>query len=188
MQMMFAQSDYDDVRMPHEGNLGVKLHDYAKYDRGFFCAGEFSGAYSPSASEKSLTFTELDFVGGYRFNEYIRTGLGLGARWYINPGNYRAMNHDWGMALFVNARGNMIPNEYHDVVPFWSVDFGGVFPDGVMFRPAVGIRVGQQRSAFIVSLGYVLQQIRTYKNPSEGNFDIDHKARSFMTLKLGYEF
>lgn len=173
-----------EVKMPTESNLGVKLHDYNHYKQGVFCSAELSGAYSPSASSKNIGYTELDIVGGYRFNDFLRLGVGLGARLFIDSSYYRVMNHNWGMPVFINARGNLIPNDYLDVVPFWTVDFGAEFPDGVMIRPCVGIRVGQPRSAFIASIGYVGQQIRCYSKA----FEITHKMRSFITLKIGYEF
>ena len=84
------------------------------------------------------------------------------------------------MPLFLNLRGNFIPTGYRDVVPFWSIDFGTTFPDGVMFRPTLGIRVGQQRSAFTVALGYLGQHFKSL--PDAPDF------YSGITLKLGYEF
>lgn len=171
------------VKMPTEGNLGVNQTDYSDLSKGFFMAGEVSGGIAVNSGANNLSFTELSATGGYRFSEYLRVGIGIGARYYIDNKNVRYMSHDWGLPLFVNVRGNFIPTVYRNVVPFWSMDLGTSFPDGVMVRPTVGIRVGQERSAFVASIGYMGQNIRTRFYPGK-----DHNFKSFITLKLGYEF
>lgn len=175
------------VSMPTEKNLGVKSTDFAMQTQGFFCAAEASYAYSITHHRSGIQYGELDFTAGYRFDDFLRVGAGLGARNYFeNKG--RAMSHDWGLPLYVHARGNFMGNAYRDVVPFWSCDLGTTFPDGFMFRPTVGIRVGQPRSAFVASIGYVGQQIREYKSIKDGKPTVNHPFVSFLTVKLGYEF
>lgn len=172
-----------EVKMPTESNLGTKNTDYQSLNTGFFMAGEASAAWSLNSGKDNLGYTELDVTGGYRFNEFLRVGIGLGARYYIDNNNVRTVAHDWGMPLYLNARGNFIPTNYRNAVPFWSVDFGTTFPDGVMFRPSVGVRVGSERSAFVASIGYVGQNLRKF-TINDGK----HSFYSFINLKLGYEF
>lgn len=172
-----------DVKMPTERHEGIVVKDYVEYDRGFFMSGELSGAWSLNSGRDNLGLVELDATAGYRFSDFFRAGIGIGARRYIDSDHVRYMSHDWGMPLFVNIRGNFVPTDYRTVVPFWSVDVGTTFPDGVMVRPTVGIRVGEKRSAFVASVGYLGQDIRT--------LPVNDKKRtfySFITLKLGYEF
>lgn len=57
--------------------------------------------------------------------------------------------------------------------------------DGFMLRPTVGLRVGLERSAFLVGLGYVGQDLSTY---SRDNLRKTRRFVNFITLKLGYEF
>jgi len=180
----FAQSKPTrEVKMPTERNLGINQTDYQNLETGFFMTGELSGGWSLNSGKSNLGFTELDATGGYRFSQFLRVGIGIGVRYYIDNKDVRRMSHDWGMPLFLNLRGNFIPDDYRDVVPFWSVDAGATFPDGAMFRPSVGIRVGSPRSAFVASVGYLGQNIRTLSIN-----DKKHSFYSFITLKLGYEF
>lgn len=175
-----------EVKMPTEGNLGINAKQYDLYQTGFFAAAEASGGYSLEigGSKKNLGFTEIDFTGGYRVNDFLRAGIGLGARYYVGAGNLK--QHDWGLPLFMNVRGNFIPNDYYNVVPFWSFDIGGTFPDGFMIRPTVGIRIGQPRSACVISIGYLGQNLRVRNDNNPGFFT--HKYYNFITLKVGYEF
>lgn len=172
-----------EVKMPTERNLSAKQTDYQELNKGFFMAGELSGGWSLNSGKSNLGFTELDATGGYRFSEYLRVGVGIGARVYFDNKDIRNMSHKWGMPLFLNLRGNFIPTDYREVIPFWSIDAGTTFPDGAMIRPTVGIRVGAPRSAFIASIGYLGQNLRTCVTP-----DKKHSFYSFITLKLGYEF
>lgn len=174
------QSTTRNVVIPQESNLGVNQKDYTEQSTGFFCVAQLTSAYTLNSNIDKFGFSSIEAIGGYRFSDYFRAGIGLGARYYYNEGDIRHMNHHLGMPLFLDLRGNFIPNAYRDVVPFWSLDLGTTFPDGLMVRPSIGIRVGQPRSAFIVSLGYIGQKIRTCT-------DNDNFA-SGITLNLGYEF
>lgn len=176
------------VRMPEEKGLGVKVTDYSEVQKGFFAAAELAGGYSLEINKKNVGFTELDLIGGYRFCDYLRIGLGLGGRYYIGGHNF--CTHEWALPLFVNLRGNFIPNNYYSVVPFWTVDAGTTFPDGFMVRPSIGVRIGQPRSAFVVSLGYMGQTLRLEKQDLQAGVENsrERKFYSFITLKLGYEF
>lgn len=176
-----------EVVIPTERGLGVHTTDFASQTQGFFCAAETSYGYSISHHKSGIQFGELDVTIGYRFGDFLRVGAGLGARNYFEHPN-RALSHNWGMPMFVNARGNFMGNGYRTVVPFWSYDLGTTFPDGFMLRPTVGIRVGQPRSAFVVSIGYLGQQIRQHNTPEDGTLQVDHPFVSFLTIKLGYEF
>ena len=124
-------------------------------------------------------------VAGYRFNEYVRVGLGLGARYYFDNNKVRSTLSEWAFPIFLNVRGNFIPTRYRDVVPYYSFDIGGTVRDGFMLRPTVGLRVGRERSAFLVGLGYVGQDLSTY---SRDNLRKTRRFVNFITLKLGYEF
>lgn len=124
-------------------------------------------------------------MAGYRFNEYVRVGLGLGARYYFDNNKVRSTLSEWAFPIFLNVRGNFIPTRYRDVVPYYSFDIGVTVRDGFMLRPTVGLRVGRERSAFLVGLGYVGQDLSTY---SRDNLRKTRRFVNFITLKLGYEF
>lgn len=181
----FAQNH--NVIIPTETGLGPKYINSASLNTGFFFSPELNLAYSVS-SANNFGLAEIDVTGGYRFGEYFRAGLGLGVRVYINSGDYRVAPSNFAMPLFVNFRGNFIPSDYRTIVPYWSVDTGVVFPDGFLFRPSVGIRIGQERSAFLLALTYTGNAIRTRDFKNIPDLPIIHRYRSFLGLKFGYEF
>lgn len=161
--------------------------DYMLENQGFWCAGELIGGLSCNTNGKNAQLVELDFVGGYRFNEYIRVGLGVGARYYINNSSLRYKSNAWAMPIFANVRGNIMSTESRTIVPYYSVDLGGTIRDGFMFRPTIGVRFGEPRSAFTVGLSYMGQSMAqfTYDNSKKV---ANQKFTSFVALKLGYEF
>lgn len=156
------------------------LENYSTYQRGFWIAGQLSGAYTLNLTKKNVPMVELDVVGGYRFNEYLRAGIGFGGRYYINNDHMRDSHIAWAFPLYANVRGNIIPTAYHTVVPYYSLDIGGAIRDGFMWRPTIGMRVGQARSAFLLGLTYTGQ---CYKAVGGKN-----RYGSFLGLTLGYEY
>jgi hypothetical protein len=84
------------------------------------------------------------------------------------------------MPLFAHVRGNLIKEEYRTVVPYYALDLGGVFRDGFMWRPSIGIKVGEDRSAFTIAVSYLGQSTK--------RFDNKQKYVSGVVLRLGYEF
>lgn len=155
------------------------LTDYTKNDTGFWISGQLLGAYSLRTHHTNRPLTELNVTGGYRFNEYLRVGIGFGARTYFGNDALRERSSSWAFPLFANVRGNIIPTGYRNVVPYYSLDLGGVIQDGFMWRPTIGIRVGQPRSAFLLGLTYIGQC---------GKFVDNCKYSSFLGLTLGYEY
>ncbi len=172
------------TRLPQVG-ASEKQADYTSAGSGFWMAAEASAAYSCRLFNSNFGYTEIDAVAGYRFNEYVRVGLGLGARYYFDNNKVRSTLSEWAFPIFLNIRGNFIPTRYRDVVPYYSFDIGVTVRDGFMLRPTVGLRVGLERSAFLVGLGYVGQDLSTY---SRDNLRKTRRFVNFITLKLGYEF
>lgn len=171
-------------RLPEVEGTGLQ-HDYTDNQTGFWMAGEVSTGYSCRLFHSNFGFTELDAVGGYRFSEYLRVGLGVGGRYYFDNDRVRYSPAAWSFPIFANVRGSFIPTQYRSVVPFYSFDIGGTIRDGFMVRPSVGMRIGRERSSFVVSLGYVGQDLTSFSRIDLGK---ERKFVSFVTLKLGYEF
>ncbi|MBD5206928.1 MAG: hypothetical protein HDS79_01455 [Bacteroidales bacterium] len=157
---------------------------YEEFDKGFWWSAEALGGYSTRIYGHNMGMAELDVTAGYRFSEYIKVGLGLGARYYINQDHVRRYSSAWGMPIFVAARGNFVPGKYRFVTPYWGMEFGGSVRDGVMLRPTIGLHIGDPRSAFTIGLSYMGQSLATYN--FEGH-DATHFT-SFFCLRLGYEF
>lgn len=161
---------------------------YTDKTDGFWIAAEASGAYSCRLYHSNFGLAEVDVTAGYRFNEYFRCGIGVGARYYFDNDKVRFDSSEWACPIYANVRGNIIPTMYRNVVPFYSFDIGGSIRDGFMIRPVVGIRVGQARHAFLLGLGYLGQNLKSYDFDESGKRYAKGKFVSFITLRLGYEF
>jgi hypothetical protein len=171
------------VRMPEIHGETVQK-EYTRANEGFWMSADVSGGYSCRLTRPNIGYSEIDVAGGYRFNEYLRVGVGVGARYYFDRETARRTSStDWGFPLYLTVRGNFIPTQYRTVVPFYAFDFGTTVKDGVMIRPTVGLRIGQMRSAFIVALSYVGQFT---EGLDYGIDDVNYMP--FVSLRLGYEF
>lgn len=183
-----AWSQENEVRRFPEIHNNDAQKKYYEYNVGFWISAEVNSGYAFRTRHSNFGYTELDVTGGYRFNQYLKAGLGLGARYYFDNNKVRFKTGKWVMPIFLNVRGNFIPDDYRNVVPFYSVDLGGTAQDGFMFRPSVGLRIGQKRSAFIVALGYCGQDVTSFSYNEDGDKFRKRSFVSLMNLKLGYEF
>lgn len=168
-----------DIKMPQEPKQS-KYTEFGLWNKGYWWSADLSGGASLTFHEKNLVTTGASFVNGYRFGEYLRIGIGLGAQFHVANNDVRNTDIKWTMPIFFNARGNFMSQEVREIVPFWSVDIGGVIRDGFLFTPSFGCRIGESRSAFILSIGYSLRTIDARKGYS--------KTRNYAVLRLGYEF
>lgn len=156
------------------------LLDYASFENGFWFRATLSGAYTLFMTNKNVPLTELDLTGGYRINQYLKAGLGVGFRYYINNSSLRSDNNKWSFPIYATISGNIIDESYRTVVPYYNLDLGGTIRDGFMWRPSIGIRIGQPRSAFILGITYMGQTLE-YKNAK-------NKYCSTLGLTFGYEY
>lgn len=168
------------IKMPKAPKQS-KHTEFSLKEKGYWWSADVAVGSALAFHEKILLTTGINFVNGYRFDDYLRIGIGIGAQYHaLHNDDIRNTDIKWTMPIFLNARGNFISQEVREIVPFWSVDLGGVIRDGFMFTPSIGARIGEQRSAFLVSLGYSLRTIDTKVN--------HEKTRNYIVLKLGYEF
>lgn len=166
------------IKMP---DTPSKTHNIAEIDGGsYWCAIEIGGGSTAMENKKNVAMAGASYVGGYRFNQYLKVGIGLGVLYYPNSSNVRATGNHLAMPLFINARGNILSDEIRRTVPYWSVNAGTSFPDGLFMSPSVGLRIGEKRNAFLISIGYTLRHLKSY-NENNSNY-------SGALLKLGYEF
>ena len=154
-----AYSQNKVIKMPEQPTKGKNI---AERDNGFWCATDAGGGSTLMANRKNVAMIEASFSGGYRFNQYLKVGAGLGVLYYPNNDNVRNTNYHVAMPLFLNAHGNFLSEEIRRTVPFWSVNIGSTIPDGFFMTPSVGLRIGEKRSAFLVSVGYTLRHMKTY--------------------------
>ena len=162
--------------------------DYSTYETGFWWSAELQGGFSCNLEGPNLGMLELDALGGYRFNQYAKIGLGFGARYYFNNDDIRYSSIKWAFPLYVNVRGNFIPEEHRTMVPYYSMDLGAAFRDGVFFRPTIGVRVGSERSALLLGVSYMGQQLNGFTLDDNMARTKKKKYTSFIVFKVGYEF
>ena len=86
---MLAQ--YRQVNLPKK-NRQSNYKEIITENTGFWCAFETEGGSSIMETKTNMQFVNLSFTGGYRFNEYLRIGLGLGGRMYVNNADVRNTN------------------------------------------------------------------------------------------------
>ena len=172
---VFPQSR--DVIMPPPPS---EIHNIADQDKGFWCAIDVNGGSTLMVNRKNVAMAGASFAGGYRFCQYLKVGVGLGVLFYPNNSDVRRSNSYVAMPLFFNVRGNLLSEGIRRTVPFWSVNIGSTIPDGFFITPSVGLRIGEKRNAFIVSIGYTFRHLKTRPGLAE------YYSGAF--VKLGYEF
>lgn len=174
-------------RIPKVSNSD-KYVELESIDKGFWIAGEVTGGYSWRLNNSNLGFTDLTAVGGYRFNEYLKLGVGFGGRYYFNNDAVRNSSLKWSFPLFANVRGNLIASRFRTITPYYSFSIGGAIKDGFMIRPTIGMRIGENRSAMLLALAYMGQNINSYKFNTLGVKYDYQRFISFICVSIGYEF
>lgn len=174
-----AQAQYRDVNLPEKPKES-KYEDYYKKEKGFWCSAELEGGSSIMIDASNMQYTSLSFIGGYRFSEYLRVGLGLGARLYVNNANVRLSVNPFSFPVFAHARGNIISAYDRDGVPMWSVSIGGLVNDGFFLSPTIGYSFGGLRNNIFVGINYTLTTFTNYVRKNV--------AYSYLGVKVGYEF
>lgn len=169
-----------DVRLPQR----PRQHPYenlSSAETGFWCAAEIDAGSSIVYHRRNTQVVGLNFVGGYRFSEYLKAGVGVGVRGFVNNNDlWRTEEKFNSFPIFANLRGNILSQYERNLVPYWSLSVGGVANDGLMVMPTVGVRLGEQRSSFLVGLSYAYNELSVP--------DGQKKGYNFLMLKLGYEF
>ena len=174
-----ANAQYRDVKMPNV----PKQTNYRNYDSensGFWNAIEVEGGSSIMVHSPNMQYVGATWTGGYRINEFLRVGAGLGVRYYVNNAGVRNTSNEFGVPIFANARGNFISAYDRDGVPFWSANIGGITNEGFFFSPTIGYSFGGLRNNFQIGISYTITSFK--------NYDKINMAYSYFGLKLGYEF
>ena len=172
----FAQ--YREVNLPSRPQQ-TNYKGTASEERVFWCSFETEGGTSIMESKPNMQFGNISFTGGYRFNEFLRIGAGLGARIYLNNSTVRNTNSKFGIPIYTNVRGNFISAYERDGVPFWSLNFGGITKEGLFISPTIGYSFGGLRNNFLIGLSYTLTRFE--------NCTLTKQNYSYLSFKLGYE-
>lgn len=169
-----------EVRLP-EKPTRPGFTNFAERNTGFWISLEADGGCSLMEGKKAtLPYTNLCVTGGYRLSEYLRLGVGLGARVYYKNADYRDSNSKFALPLYVNVRGNFMSAYERQNVPFWSLNIGGIVREGFFAQPTLGYSFGGTRNNFLLGITYTISCFK--------NFAQKDQAYSYLGLRLGYEF
>lgn len=172
-----------------EASSKAEYTDYANQEKGWYCAVDFSGAASVSRSIPVMGELELSFTNGYRFNEYLKVGVGVGIRSYLGANSTEQrdskLDGNWVIPLFANVRGDFLPQGQRMFTPYWSFDTGYTFGDGFFFTPTLGVKFGGVRNSVVLGISYMGQMID--KTPA-GASSPSSFYTNFLCARIGYEF
>lgn len=174
-----ANAQYRDVKLP-DAPRHTNYRNYEMENSGFWCTFDLECSSSVMVRHRNMQYTGLAWTGGYRLNEFIRIGAGLGVRYYVNNGIVRGTDNNFGLPIFANARGNFISAYDRDGVPFWSFNIGGITNEGLFASPTIGYSFGGLRNNFLIGINYTITNFKNYHNTRMGY--------SYFGLKIGYEF
>lgn len=168
------------VHLPNEAR-DTNYREFSLENSGFWCAIEGTASSSIVFNHKNAQRAMGCFVCGYRLNEYLRLGLGVGINNYFNGNSsLRGDKVAFTGPIYVDIRGQFVSQYTREIVPYWSLDLGTNIGDGFYLSPTIGMRIGQRRSAFLLGLNYSVGEIKS--------LPIYPSTISFVGLKLGYEF
>lgn len=169
-----------EIRLPEKPKT-ANYRDYSTEEKGFWCAAEVDAGSTVKFKGKNAQMASATYTAGYMFNQYLKAGVGFGAKYYFNNNDaIRNTSIKCSFPIFANARGNIISQDDRGAVPFWSFSVGGAIRDGFFFSPTIGYRIGETRNSWLIGISYTFSEIPSYP-------DCDKNVSSF-TLKLGYEF
>lgn len=179
MMAFTAFAQYRDVKLPEQPKQ-KNYRDYSTAKSGFWCAVDIDGGSSVMAVQPNMQYVGASVTGGYRMNEYLRMGVGVGARVYVNNADVRNTDNRVGIPVFANIRGNFISAYDRDGVPYWSLNIGGITNEGFFASPTIGYSFGGLRNTFQIGLTYTISSFTNCLNESS--------VYSYFGLRLGYEF
>ena len=181
-----VQIGSSEVKTPKEPK-GAKYVDYSDLDKGWWCAVEAHAGGLWYDEDHGMGVFALTFTNGYRFSEFLKIGVGIGARYNLNHDSdyaaYRSVHKiqaPMSVPIFINLRGNIISQKSRMCVPFWNADIGYAVLDNFFFDAGIGFKVGAKRHNFVMSANFMGQAIKY--DPDDAEFG------SGFLFKIGYEF
>ena len=181
---LYAQ-DADKVILPQKPHRAPYV-DYTQRETGFWCALDLDAGSTVLLNHRNMQSVQVTYTAGYRFNEYLKVGLGVGAKYYVNNNEARrGSSNCWTFPLLVNVRGNFFSQADRSMVPYWSVNVGSAINDGFFITPTLGLRFGEQRNSWLLGISYSFNHINTDKLTAPAT---RVNSMSALLLHVGYEF
>ena len=176
---LMGQAKHSGYVLPDEPKR-AKYIDFPSLDKGLWFAVQVTGA-AAFCNVGNGAISQLDLVAGYRFGEFLKLGLGVSPQFSIGSAGsipfHGINNSPTALPVYLDLRGNIISQESRMAVPYWNLDAGYSFGEGLYLSPTVGVRVGQPRNNFIAGLTYIFQNVAVYGT-----------SFSAVGIRLGYEF
>lgn len=162
--------------------------------------GMFNIKYAIGVEHEGTNIVEFNLVNGYRFNQYIFVGGGIGVNYY-----YQGSKNTF-IPVYVDFRAYFTDNE---VTPYININLGYSFYEskkkvgcfamceyegnvtssgGLFFNPSVGVTINlpDTKSALNISIGYQLQKLSTSTHivtfPEGGGYGTPHNSSSKNSL------
>lgn len=166
-----------EIRMPKMPKKKA-FKDFSQQEKGIWFAFEAGAGSTAESNMRNAQIATATATAGYRFSEYLKVGVGVGGGYYFNNSDIRQSGSRVNIPVFVNARGNLMTQEYQTAVPYWNFSIGSRVNDGMFISPGIGFRFGEHRSSFIMAVKYEYGQIKLVDGK---------KWCSSFHLSLGYE-
>lgn len=170
----------NDITLPERPKGRTHYTDYSTKENGYWTTVELNVSSTTMFNRKNMQPMNVSWINGYRFNEFLKAGIGFGSKYFIRNDKMRLSSIPWTFPIFLDMRGNIMSQQDRGAVPYWSVDIGGEIRGGFLFSPSLGYRFGASRSSFLIGISYTLSQYDTWRKSNESIHG--------MSLKLGYEF
>jgi len=166
---------------PVKQRQGKKYTSFEDQKIGYFFAAEL-GFHATINKGPTIWPVGFSVVNGFRANEFISIGAGIGLRYYFNNSVIRKRENEWAFPAYFDIRGNFISHRGRNLVPYWSLDVGHSFGDDRLFiSPTIGLSIGGYRNNVTIGLTY-LGQFIDHINGDDFNY------HSLMGLKVGFQF
>ncbi|ULQ51389.1 hypothetical protein [Flavihumibacter fluvii] len=140
----------------------ARFRTFSYKDKGFAHFTELGPLVAGKTTIEGVTTAAFSFqmVNGYKFNQYLFTGIGAGVDLYATQSI---------IPVFGSIRGDISKNG--TIIPFYFIDAGyGInitqnssagsdFGGGLMYAGGLGVKIPFNRSAgFLLSIGYRMQK------------------------------
>ena len=165
--MSFAQNT--NITLPEKPKR-AKYVDYSIKQTGWWCAAQLGGGF---ATAKGSVFGQFDFVNGYRFSEFLKIGVGVSPRFFVNGFRVGAI------PIYAEARGNFISQEDTMFAFYWNADLGYAINGGFYASPGVGMKFGGIRHNFLIGIHYAIEGQKP---------EVSDQPMHLVGLRIGYEF
>ena len=170
--MLMTSLQAQEIRMPEKPQTKPYVH-YSDNNRGVW-VGAGAGCYLSQRNGVSLIGVGGEVVCGYRFNEFLKIGAGVAPIFFVNT-----TDSSVSVPLFLDVRGNFLPQEPRMFSPYWSFDLGyDLKMEAFVISPTLGLKFGALRNTFLLGLSYMLER------PNDGDKDASH----LLGVKIAYEF